>query len=119
MAWTMLPSLTLQSAVKVAVTATATAMMVLRLKRDAPSPPSDSAFSTASLTASARSLMTSHDILAWLGNPISSRSAYRERAAGTLPHPVQDRLRRHGHRLQGRARAAGAAGGSEVPAPLD
>ena len=49
----------------------------------------------------------------------AARPARRQRAAGSVPDPLPDRVGRDGRRLSGGARPAGAAGRGEVPAPLD
>src|SRR5215831_7881454 len=107
MAWTMLPSLTLQRAVNVATTATLTATSVLMPKRewegDEPSgpavDPSDWDLSTASVTASVSSLMGSYDTLKRRGSfPVAARPPHRQRPPGALPDPEQDRVRRDGRR---------------------
>src|SRR5215468_3460700 len=106
----MLPSLTLHSAVNVAVMATLIAMMAFRLL--------SWPFSTASFTVSARSLMVGmvRDILGDSGTPIaaSPRSPRRERPPGALSDPRQARVGGHGRRLQGRAPSAGPSGRHQV-----
>src|SRR5437868_3141041 len=120
----MLPSLTLHSATNVAVTATLSATMALIFD----SRPRSTASVMVSLTSDMAGMVRHRgfeamifclDCGAHAARVLAARSPDRQRASGPLPDSIQDRLRRDGRGLQGRARAAWPPGRGEVPASLD